>query len=180
MPNHYTRGAPKISVGWRQELQCCRTAAQHPMRWPLPTLIVVQSAPGNSDQAVAGQVGVTRATAGDWRGQLLLDGLLDEGGRGALGCAGGCDIGRVATHALGQLPQCPMQCNRPSVAEESGLIPATVSHTWRAFTLKPHPSETFPRSHAPRFVELVQGIVGSDLYPPERAVVLCVDKTLQT
>ena len=120
MPNHYTRGAPKISVGWRQELQCCRTAAQHPMRWPLPTLIVVQSAPGNSDQAVAGQVGVTRATAGDWRGQLLLDGLLDEGDAELQGAPGAATSGAWRPTRLASCPSAPCSATGPRWLRSQG------------------------------------------------------------
>jgi transposase len=51
-----------------------------------------------------------------------------------------------------------------------------VHRIWRAFSLRPHRTETFKLSTDPLFVEKVRDIVGPYLAPPERALVLCVDE----
>ena len=62
------------------------------------------------------------------------------------------------------------------MAKASGLSTATVHRIWRAFSLRPHRTETFKLSIDPLFVEKVRDIVGLYLAPPERALVLCVDE----
>jgi len=65
------------------------------------------------------------------------------------------------------------------MAKACGLSVSTVGRIWRAFGLQPHRSETFKLSSDPAFVEKVRDIVGLYLNPPDRAVVLCVDKKSQ-
>ncbi len=55
----------------------------------------------------------------------------------------------------------------------------TIHWVWRAFNLQPHRTEISELSADPVFVEKVRDIVGLDLSPPERAVVLCVDEKSQ-
>ena len=52
----------------------------------------------------------------------------------------------------------------------------TIGRIWRALGLKPHLVETFKLSTDPLFIEKVRDVVGLNLNPPERAVVLCVDE----
>src|SRR4030095_9360569 len=59
---------------------------------------------------------------------------------------------------------------------EAGLSKSTVGRIWREFRLKPHLVETFKLSSDPLFIEKVRDVVGLYLYPPERALVLCVDE----
>ena len=65
------------------------------------------------------------------------------------------------------------------MAKASGLSVSTVHRIWNAFSLAPHRSETFKLSTDPQFVEKVRDIVGLDLAPSERALVLCVDEKSQ-
>jgi hypothetical protein len=50
---------------------------------------------------------------------------------------------------------------------------------WSAFGLQPHRSQTFKLSSDPLFVDKVRDIVGLYLSPPNRALVLSVDKKSQ-
>ena len=54
-----------------------------------------------------------------------------------------------------------------------GFAPSTIHRIWKAFNLQPHRVETFKLSTDPLFVEKVRDIVGLNLSPPERALVLC-------
>ncbi len=65
------------------------------------------------------------------------------------------------------------------MAKASGLSVTTVHRIWRAFSLRPHQSETFKLSTDPLFVEKVRDIVGLYLAPPDRAIVLCIDEKSQ-
>jgi hypothetical protein len=65
------------------------------------------------------------------------------------------------------------------MARAAGLAPSTIHRIWKAFSLQPHRTESFNLSADPLFVEKVRDIFGLYLSPPERAVVLCVDKKSQ-
>ena len=178
MANHYTRELPELSQQQEQELRRKKTAQALALR----AQIVLESASGKSDQAVASTLGITRATVGKWRKRFLsdgCDGLLDEPRPGAPRTVSDEDVERVVTRTLETLPRAATQWSTRSMAKECGLSFATVGRIWRAFGLKPHRSETFKLSADPLFIEKVRDIVGLYLHPPERAVVLCVDEKSQ-
>ena len=62
------------------------------------------------------------------------------------------------------------------MAKAAGLSQTAVSRIWRAFGFKPHLADTFKLSADPFLVEKVRDVVGLDLSPPDKAVVLCVDE----
>ena len=66
------------------------------------------------------------------------------------------------------------------MAEEAGISQDSVRRIWQAFGLKPHLVKSFKLSTDPMFVEKVRDIVGLYLYPPQKAIVLCVDEKSQT
>ncbi len=51
-----------------------------------------------------------------------------------------------------------------------------VHRVWRAFGLKPHLSRNFKLSNDPHFIDKVPDVVGLYLNPPDKALVLCVEK----
>ena len=182
MANHYTRELPELSQEQEQELQRWLRRKKTAQALALRAQIVLESASGKSDQAVANALGTTRATVGKWRKRFLrdgCDGLLDEPRPGAPGPVADEDVERVVTRTLETLPRGATQWSTRSMAKECGLSFATVGRIWRAFGLKPHRSETFKLSQDPLFIEKVRDIVGLYLHPPERAVVLCVDEKSQ-
>ena len=144
--------------------------------------MILASAEGKTDGAVASQVGVTRQTAGRWRRRFVskrLDGLLDEPRPGAPRTIGDAEVERVITLTLESKPKDATHWSTRSMAKHSGLSQTAVSRIWRAFALKPHRVETFKLSHDPLFIEKVRDIVGLYLNPPEKALVLCVDEKAQ-
>jgi transposase len=72
------------SRGWRRSLTACRQRAlrrktAQALAWR--SRIVLACAGGSSVSAVAGELGISRATAGKWRSRFLrerLEGLADE------------------------------------------------------------------------------------------------------
>ena len=182
MPNHHTREIPEPSEEQREELQRWLRRQKTAQALALRARIVLESADGKSDQAVAVQLGTTRATVGKWRRRFLkrgCDGLFDEPRPGAPRKISDEDVERVVVRTLETLPKGATQWSTRSMAKACGLSFATVARIWRAFALKPHRSETFKLSKDPLFIEKVRDIVGLYLHPPERAVVLCVDEKSQ-
>ena len=66
-----------------------------------------------------------------------------------------------------------------TMAEVSGVSPASVQRIWAAHGLRPHLIRTFKLSKDPRFEEKPVDVAGLYLAPPERALVLCVDEKSQ-
>ena len=119
---------------------------------------------------------------GKWRTRFLakrLDGLLDEPRRGAPRTVSDADVERVLTRTLETKPADATHWSIRSMAQVCGLSRSTVNRIWHAFALKPHRTETFKLSKDPLFIEKVRDIVGLYLYPPDRALVLCVDEKSQ-
>ena len=144
--------------------------------------IVLLAAEGMTNVAIAERLGVSRLTAATWRKRFAahrLDGLADEARPGAPRRIGDEKIAEVVTATLETMPAAATHWSRRSMAKASGVSASTVHRIWRAFSLRPHRTETFKLSTAPLFVEKVRDIVGLYLAPPERALVLCVDEKSQ-
>ena len=144
--------------------------------------IVLLAAEGMTNVAIAERPGVSRLTAATWRKRFAahrLDGLADEARPGAPRRIGDEKIAEVATATLETMPAAATHWSGRSMAKASGVSASTVHRIWRAFSLRPHRTETFKLSTDPLFVEKVRDIVGLYLAPPERALVLCVDEESQ-
>jgi transposase len=144
--------------------------------------IVLASAAGKTNTAIARETRVKKQTVGKWRGRFLakrLDGLLDEPRPGAPRKITDADVERVVTLTLESTPRDATHWSTRSMAAKAGLSQTAISRIWRAFSLQPHRSETFKLSKDPLFVEKVRDIVGLYLDPPDKALVLCVDEKSQ-
>ena len=182
MPNRHARAVPQLAEDQRQQLERWRRRRSTAQALALRARIVLRSAQGGSDVAVASELGVTRATGGKWRRRFLragCAGLLDEPRPGAPRKVSDDAVERVVVRTLESLPRGATHWSRRSMACASGPSPSTIGRIWRAFGLKPHRSEHFKRSTDPQFIEKVRDVVGLYLNPPEKAVVLCVDEKSQ-
>lgn len=182
MPNHFTREELALSAEQKQELERWLRRPKTSQALALRARIILASAAGSSDVAVAAELGTTRETVGKWRRRFLLagcDGLLDEARPGAPRQIQDEDVERALTMTLETIPKDATHWSSRSLAQACGLNQTAVSRIWRAFALQPHRSETFKLSRDPLFIEKVRDIVGLYLHPPERAVVLCVDEKSQ-
>jgi len=144
--------------------------------------IVLASAAGKTNTAIARETRVKKQTVGKWRGRFLvkrLDGLLDEPRPGAPRKIADADVEQVVTLTLESTPRDATHWSTRSMAAKVGLSQTAISRIWRAFGLQPHRSETFKLSKDPLFVEKVRDIVGLYLDPPDKALVLCVDEKSQ-
>jgi transposase len=144
--------------------------------------IVLCCAAGASNSEVAAELGVSRPTVGKWRSRFVerrLEGLVDEPRPGAPRTITDEQVEQVVVDTLEKAPADATHWSRRSMASRSGLSGSTVGRIWKAFSLKPHLSETFKLSKDPLFVEKVRDVVGLYLDPPETALVLCVDEKSQ-
>lgn len=145
--------------------------------------IVLACAGGETNTAVAEQIGVSVPTVRRWRGRFAerrLDGLLDEPRPGQPRKITDEKVEEVIVKTLEQVPpDGGTHWSTRQMAAAVGLNQTAVSRIWRAFSLQPHRVEHWKLSKDPLFVEKVRDIVGLYLDPPERAMVLCVDEKSQ-
>ena len=182
MANHFTRENPTLSVEQQAVLERWVRRPKTSQALALRARIILASAAGESDVAIARQLRTTRETVGKWRRRFLkvgCDGLLDEARPGAPRRISDDDVERVITQTLESTPTDATHWSTRSMAKACGLSPSAVGRIWRAFALQPHRTETFKLSSDPLFIDKVRDVVGLYLHPPERAVVLCVDEKSQ-
>ena len=144
--------------------------------------IILASAAGASDVAVARRRRTTPQTVGLWRKRVAakgIDGLFDEPRPGAPRTISDAAVEKVVVETLERTPRGATHWSTRDMAKHQGLSHTTVRRIWRAFGLQPHRSETFTISRDPRLVEKVRDIVGLYMSPPEHALVLCVDEKSQ-
>jgi transposase/transposase-like protein len=144
--------------------------------------IVLGSAEGLTNVAVAARCGVEPHTVAKWRRRFLeqrLDGLVDDPRPGRPARITTDQVEEVVVATLESTPLNATHWSRAKMAERSGLSKSTIGRIWRAFELKPHRADGFKLSNDPLFVEKVYDVVGLYLNPPESAVVLSVDEKSQ-
>jgi transposase len=161
--------------GWTRRRTSAHALAQR-------ARMVLMSAEGHPNRAVAERVGVSEQTVGKWRRRFLAGGpaaLLDEPRPGAPRRINDDQVEQVIVTTLEQAPPDATHWSTRSLARAVGLSHASVARIWSAFGLEPHRVETFKLSSDPQFVDKVRDVVGLYLDPPERALVLAVDEKSQ-
>jgi transposase len=156
-----------------------RTSAQ---ALALRSRIVLLAAEGRNNTEIARELGVHRNVAGKWRSRFLehrLDGLSDEPRPGRPRMITDEQVEEVVIKTLETTPKDATHWSTRSMAREVGLTQSAVLRIWKAFGLQPHRRQTWKLSKDPLFIDTVRDVVGLYLYPPERAVVLCVDEKSQ-
>jgi transposase len=176
--------APSLSGADREALSRLarrpRTAQALAMRARI--VLACADLPARTNGQMADELGVHRVTVGVGRKRFAergLDGLLDEPRPGAPRTITDEAIERVLTLTVEGEPEDATHWSTRGMARASGMSQSTIRRIWRAFGLQPHRSETFKLSRDPFFIEKVRDIVGLDLAPPDRALVLCVDEKPQ-
>jgi len=144
--------------------------------------IILLSASGMSNQAIAIRLHVNPVTVGHWRRRFLrqgLRGLHDELRPGRPRSISDERVAQLIRKTLRARPARGTHWSCRSLAAHSRVSKDTVHRIWRAFGLQPHRQRHFQLSNDPFFVEKVRDIVGLYLNPPDKAVVLCVDEKSQ-
>jgi len=177
------QGRTKVPLELTEAERCelmgliCRHKGASPIA--LRARIVLLCADGLSNAAVARKLDTTSQRVGRWRRRFAerrLDGLWDEPRSGTPRKITDSQVEEVVRLTLESSPGNGSCWSTRSMAERTGLSPATVHRIWSASGLQPQRTETFPLSNDPRFVHTVHDIVGLYMDPPDRAVVLRTDE----
>ena len=143
--------------------------------------IVLLSAAGQPDRAVAQQLGVNRHTVRLWRqrfGEQGLAGLEDAPGQGRKPVLDSKVKEAILTGAV-QPPANRTRWSCRSMARAQKVSPSTVQRIWSRNDIQPHLTRTFKISNDARFEEKFWDVIGLYLNPPDKALVLCCDEKSQ-
>lgn len=144
--------------------------------------MILLSAEGQTNSAIAERFRVTVPTVAHWRARFKTHGLVGLYGEQRPGRPRTHDDDRVASLLNKVLQQRPKHATHWSirrVAAETGVPKSSVHRFFNLFGLQPHRSKSFKLSSDPFFVEKVRDIIGLYLNPPDKALVLCVDEKSQ-
>src|SRR5271155_1123666 len=171
-----------LTVAEREQLEALVRSRSMPHSLVLRANIVLLSAAGLSNQAIAQRCSVSRPTISLWRQRYCaqgLTGLHDELRPGRPRLHDDQRVAEVINRVLHTKPKGATHWSVRLLAEESGISKSTVGRYFQLFGLQPHRSKSFKLSTDPFFVEKVRDIVGLYLNPPDQALVLCVDEKSQ-
>jgi putative transposase len=180
------QGRPKaelhLSAEKRAQLQAIANARSLPHGLVRRVQIVLASADGEANSAIAKSMGLTNATVGKWRQRYLengIEGLHDELRAGRPRSFADERVADVINRALQTRPANGTHWSVRGMAAHTGVSKSTVQRWFQLFGVQPHRQKHFKLSNDPFFVEKVRDIVGLYLNPPDHAVVLCVDEKSQ-
>jgi hypothetical protein len=143
--------------------------------------IVLLAAAGESNTAIAAQVGVSRPTVIGWRERYTAAGLAGLNDEPRSGRPRTVDHGAIVAATLRPPPKKYGVTHWSSrlLARHLKIGDATVARAWREYRVQPWRAESFRFSTDPELVAKVTDVVGLYLAPPHNAVVLCVDEKSQ-
>jgi len=166
-----------------QEIQRWLMAHGTPQQVALRGRIVLATAAGRSDSAVARELEINRKTVMLWRTRFAEQGIESlwevAPGRGRKATYGPDKIKAIIDATLQSKPKGMTQWSCRLMAESQGVSKSTISNIWRGHNLKPHRVKSFKLSRDSRFLEKLTDVVGLYLNPPQQAIVLCVDEKSQ-
>lgn len=180
------RGRPKteikLTVDERSELERLSRRVRANRHQALRAKLVLASADGDADTAVAEKLRVNPKTVATWRQRFAesrLEGLFDEPRPGAPRSITDADVEKIVVETLETTPKGRTHWSTRKMAEKAGVSPSSVGRIWRAHGLKPHIVRGFKLSNDPQFIDKVRDIVGLYMNPPDHAVVYCFDEKPQ-
>jgi transposase len=167
----------------RRTLEAWIRAHNTPQSVSLRAKIVLLASEGLSNVRIAQEVGISRPTVILWRQRFL------QGGPGALTTIlpgrghpvkyTNEQVQRIVEATTQTKPPGVTQWSTRSMARAQGISKATVQRIWSAHGLQPHQTKRFKLSTDSHFTEKLTDVVGLYLNPPDKAIVLCVDKKSQ-
>jgi putative transposase len=144
--------------------------------------IILRSADGEANSAIARSLGVSLPLVGHWRRRYRdfgLAGLYDAPRAGRPRTHDDEEVARLIQTVLEKRPNDATHWTVRAVAAKTRISKSTVQRYFTLFGVQPHRTRTFKLSPDPFFVEKVRDIVGLYLNPPDKALVLCVDEKSQ-
>src|ERR1700674_235942 len=177
-----SRKLPAMTLNPSQQQQVQQWLSAHgtPQQVALRCRLVLATAEGQSESAIARQLGTNRKTVILWRGRFAEEGL--EGlwaitpGRGRKPTYGPEKIKAIVDATLQTKPSGMTHWSCRLMAKAQGVSKSTVSNIWRSHQVKPHRVKRFKLSRHPQFLEKLTDVVGLYRNPPQKALVICVDE----
>ena len=177
---------PKVEIeltpAERSELERLARRTRSNRRLALRAKLILASAAGLSDVAVAAKNHVHNKTVGTWRKRFAvgrLDGLYDEPRVGGPRKITDEQVEAIVVQTLETTPKGRTHWSTRKMAKSAGISSSSVSRIWRAHGLKPHIVRGFKLSNDPQFTDKVRDIVGLYMNPPDHAVVFSFDEKPQ-
>jgi transposase len=182
MPNP----AAAIALSEDQKLELDRLVrnGNTPQKISLRCRLLLLAHEGIANQSIAQQLNLSRPTILALRAAFARDGIA-----AITGIRRRTRRGRVLTPELEQRILDATLKTRPGdgstpwsvrmLAKQLGISRTIVHRVWQRHDVQPHRVERFKLSNDPRFEQKVRDVVGLYLNPPDRALVLCVDKKSQ-
>jgi putative transposase len=145
--------------------------------------IILASADGETNSAIASRLQLNPGTVRKWRTQFIerrINGLYSETRPGKPRSIDDERLAELINTTLHTKPEDgSTHWSVRAAAEETGISKSSVHRYFKLFGLQPHRSETFKLSTDPFFIEKLRDVVGLYLSPPDNALVLCVDEKSQ-
>jgi transposase len=172
-----------LSGELREELSRWTRKGSGELRRARRAEIVLALADGLTLAEAAKRLGLNRETVAVWRDRFLAGGVralesdLPRPGRPKTISKSKEEAVLTLTRFV--LPEDGTHWSVRTMAQVSGVSPASVQRIWAKHGIKPHLIRTFKLSKDPHFEEKLVDVVGLYLDPPEKALVLCVDEKTQ-
>jgi len=145
--------------------------------------MILGSADGEANNAIAQRLKTSKATVGKWRARFIeqrIAGLYDDIRPGAPRTIDDERVARLINTTLHTKPaDGSTHWSVRTAAAESGISKTSVQRYFQLFGLQPHRTEGFKLSNDPFFIEKLRDVVGLYLSPPDNALVICVDEKSQ-
>ena len=174
--------AIELSEDERETLQRWTRRHSSSQALALRSRIVLGCADGQSNTAIAADLGCHQVTVAKWRHRFAaerLEGLGDAPRPGAARQIGDDVVEAIVVETLETAPRDATHWSTRSLAERHGISRQTVSEIWRAFGLKPWRQDEFKVSPDPDLIEKIRDLVGLYMSPPVAAAVFAVDEKPQ-
>ena len=171
-----------LSTEQRDQLKGVAHSTTMPHALVLRARMILASAEGLTNAAVARRVGASPQAVSKWRGRFLAAGILgldDELRPGRPRSYDDDKVAQVINRALRDKPAHATHWSTRTLGAAEGISRSTVQRWFSLFGVKPHLAKTFKLSNDPFFIEKVRDITGLYLNPPDHALVLCVDEKSQ-
>lgn len=172
-----------LSQKEREVLEGFARAGSTPQKIVLRIRIVLGSADGLANHALAAKLRTSRPTVLRWRRrfeQAGLEGLLEDAPRSGRKRRVPAEKEEAIVNAtLYSKPAGATHWSVRTLARAQRVSPATVYRIWRRHRLQPHRVKSFKLSRDPQFFHKLHDIVGLYLNPPEKALVLSLDEKSQ-
>jgi putative transposase len=180
-------GRPKaelvLTEAEQAQLQSMARSRSIPAALAARARIVLGSAAGEANSALANRLGLANATVGKWRQRFIerrINGLYDELRPGKPRSISDERVAELINKTLHTKPaNGATQWSVRSIAAETGISSTSVHRYFKLFGLQPHRTESFKLSTDAFFIEKLRDVVGLYLNPPDNALVLCVDEKSQ-